>query len=104
MAFGESLAQDVGDEVQVAGAVYFGDDEGVEVFALEDLGEVLQGEAGGDAVDSDGLFADAGGAVAVQDCEDVGAGFGFFVYCDAVFEVVGYAVDGEGAGFFEEAH
>lgn len=22
----------------------------------------------------------------------------------AVFEVVGYAVDGEGAGFFEEAH
>jgi hypothetical protein len=64
----------------------------------------LQGEAGGDAVYPDGLFADGGDAVAVQDCEDVGAGFGFLVDCDAVFEVVGYAVDGEGAGFFEEAH
>jgi hypothetical protein len=54
----------------------------------------LQGEAGGDAVYPHGLFADGGDAVAVQDCEDVGAGFGFLVDCDAVFEVVGYAVDG----------
>lgn len=104
MAFGEGLAEDVGDEVQVAGPVDFGHDEGVEVGSAQDCGEVLQGEAGAYAVYPHGLFADAGDAVAVEDREDVGAGFGFFVDGYRVFEVVGYAVDGEGAGFFEEAH
>ena len=42
MAFGEFLAEDVRDEVQIAGRVDFGHDEAVEMLALEDFGEVVQ--------------------------------------------------------------
>lgn len=104
MAFGQSLAKHVGYEVQVAWSVDFGDDEGVDVCAAQHGGEVFEGEAGAYAVDSDGLFANGGRAGAVEDGEDVLAAFGLFGRGHGVFEVVGYAVYGEGAGFLEEAH
>lgn len=37
-----------------------------------------------------------------EEGEDVGACGGLLLGCDGVFEVVGYSVYGEGAGFLEE--
>ena len=62
MAFGEGVPHDIGDEVEVSGAVDFGDDQGVEVGSLEDGGEVSEGEAGGDGVDADAELGDVRGA------------------------------------------
>ena len=49
------------------------------------------------------MFAYAFCAFVVKDCDDILAAFGFLGGSDGVFEVVGYAVDGEAAGLFEEA-
>ena len=49
------------------------------------------------------MFANAFRSLVVEDCEDVLATFGFLGGGDGVFEVIGYGVDGEAAGLFEEA-
>ncbi len=98
----EVVTQDVCYEGEVGGLVYLWDDEGVEVRGLEDGGEIVEGEAGGDGVDADGDFSDGWRGRGLQEGEQVGAGLGFLGGGDGVFEVVGYGVDGEGAGFLEE--
>ena len=98
----ECVAQDVGDEVEVGGAIDFGNDQGVEVRGLEDGGEILEGEARGDGVDTDAELGDVRGARLGEEGEDVGSRGGFLAWGHRVFEIVGYRVYGQAAGFFEE--
>jgi hypothetical protein len=98
----EGVPQDVGYEVQVRGAVYLWDYEGVEARGVEEGGEVFEGEAGGDGVDSDGELGGVWGSGLGEEGEEVGAGGWLLGGGYGVFEVVGDGVYGEGAGLLEE--
>ncbi len=69
---------------------------------MEDLDQIWEGEAGGDRVDADGAFFDVMGQGLVEGFADERSCFGFAVWCDGVFKVVGHAVSGQSAGFVEE--
>ncbi len=88
------MGDDVLDEGHVAGTVDFGYHEGGEVGRLEDFGEVVEGEAGGDGVDADGTFFCVLGNGLVDCLADEAPGVGFVAGCNGVFEVVGQAVGG----------
>lgn len=70
---------------------------------MEDFEEVGEGEVRGDGVDAYGALFGVGREGLVEGIANEGPGVGFVGRCDTVFEIVGYAVGGEGAGFVEEA-
>ena len=63
--------------------------------------QVVERQATGHGVDAHGLLFDAGGARLGEQPPDVRAGGRFLARRDRVFEVVGDAVDSQGAGFVE---
>ena len=69
---------------------------------MEDCGEVVEGETGGDGVYAHAELCDMWGSRLREEGEDVGSCGGFLAGGYTVFEVVGYCVYGEGAGFLEE--
>lgn len=97
------MPQHVRDEVQIRGLVDLRDDDGVEVFGVQDGVEVVEREARGDVVDADGELGDVGGSArGGEELLDVLAGGGFVGRGYAVFEVVAGCVDAEGVRFLEE--
>lgn len=103
MPRGQSVTEHVGDEVQVRGAVHLGDDQGVEIGRLEHGGEVGESQARGHGVDADAELGDVGWARLREEGEDVLPRGGLLGGRDGVFEVIGYAVHGDAAGFLEES-
>lgn len=95
------VADHVGHELQVGRALDFGNDDGVDVPSLQDLFQVVFGQAGGDGVDAHGLLADRWGAGLVEERAQRGASGRFCGRRDGVLEVVCYVVRDQGPGFVE---
>lgn len=103
VAVGRDVAEDVGDEGQVGGGVYLGDDEGVEAGEGREGGQVGEGVGGRDGVDAHRKLGDGGraGGEGGEVGMEVGAGGGLEGWGDGVFEVVGDVVGAEGQGLAE---
>ena len=100
---GPGVGDHVGEEGEVRGRLGLGERDGGQVGGFEELGQVVEGEAGADAVDAHDALLDGGWDGLVQLGAHEGAGFGFAPGRNAVFEVVGDTVGGQGAGLVEVA-
>ena len=70
--------------------------------SAQDGGEIFKGEACGYGVHADGELADIGRARLGEEGQDVGTCGGLLGGRYGVFEVIGYGVDGQGAGLLKK--
>lgn len=101
VSLGQHVPYNIGNEVKVCGGFAFGQHDGVEMLAFQYGREVLERESRVHAVYAHTCFLYGARARFGEDREEVGAGFGFHVRRDGVFEVVGYRVDVHGGGFVQ---
>ena len=100
---GPGVGDHVGDEGEVRGRLSLGEHDGGQVGGFEELGQVVEGKTRADAVDAHDALFDGGRDGLVELGAHESTGFSFAPGRDAVFEVIGDTVGGQGAGFVEVA-
>jgi len=96
------MCNDIADEGEIGGSVHFRNHKGSQIWRFEYFFEVGKRQTRTHRVYAHRSFSDPRGDVLIYRFPDKSSSFSLAAGCDAVLEIVGYAVRCQGTGFIKE--